>query len=222
MKKIFAFAILLTSSLAGIAEDATDYKHYIGLNLGGGLGGNLSGDSYVSLAAIAESSIVFGYHYNRNSKFELEALYSLKSSLYLGRLRTGRGIEMRDETGISLLANYRFYPICDPVKLYVSGGLGAYFQPISLNLNVSTTDKKGDRTESNGEGNNNISLIEKYDSPLDSILDSIAYKLKVGIDYKIIQRLGGIVGVTLGERLLSLKALKVPDITLEVGVRYNF
>ncbi|MGL9775808.1 MAG: hypothetical protein ACR5K1_04325 [Wolbachia sp.] len=60
-------------------------------------------------------SVVFGYHYDQNSKFELEVLSNVKSLKSIGA---------------SLLANYRFYPDLDidPVKLYVSGGLGGYLQ----------------------------------------------------------------------------------------------
>ncbi|MGL9702918.1 MAG: hypothetical protein ACR5K3_04380 [Wolbachia sp.] len=38
MKKLFAFAILLTLSLAGVAKDAADLenKYYTGLNFGAG------------------------------------------------------------------------------------------------------------------------------------------------------------------------------------------
>jgi len=59
--------------------------------------------------------LFLGYHYDQNSKFELEVLSNIKSLKSIGA---------------SLLANYRFYPDLDidPVKLYVSGGLGGYLQ----------------------------------------------------------------------------------------------
>ncbi|NSM56158.1 hypothetical protein HET73_00250 [Wolbachia endosymbiont of Atemnus politus] len=78
MKKFFAFAILLTSSLAGVADDVADLenKYYAGLNLGIGLGGSLNDDGFNAKIAIAGGAgIVFGYHYDKNSKFELEYLY---------------------------------------------------------------------------------------------------------------------------------------------------
>ncbi|MGL9717298.1 MAG: hypothetical protein ACR5K9_01095 [Wolbachia sp.] len=245
MKKLFTLAVLLTSSLAGVAEDVTDLesKYYVGLNLGAGLGGGLDDGFGASLTAIAESGVVFGYHYDKSSKFELEAFCSLKSSVNVGSsIGTEGGVEIGGGIGTSLLANYRFYPISDPVKLYVSGGLGPYFQPISLSLDISSkTSEKGDETRPEKEGENaqnntqtgglgdmlrdikdELPKKKEYDSPLDGLLDSIAYKLKVGIDYDITQRIVGTVGVTIGGRLLGLKALKVPDATLEVGVRYNF
>ncbi|WCR58140.1 hypothetical protein [Wolbachia endosymbiont of Ctenocephalides felis wCfeJ] len=55
--------------------------------------------------------------------------------------------------------------------------------------------------------------------PIDKILSSISYKLKVDIDYKITQR---IVGITMGGQLLDLKMSQIPDAVLEAGVRYNF
>ncbi|MGL9718858.1 MAG: hypothetical protein ACR5K9_09690 [Wolbachia sp.] len=64
---------------------------------------------------------------------------------------------------------------------------------------------------------------EKKILPLiDKILGSISYKLKVGVDYEITSQIVGAVGITVGGKLSGLKALKMPDATLEVGIRYNF
>lgn len=107
MKKLFAFAIVLTSSLAGVAKDATDLenKYYTGLNFGAGWGDGFK----------TEPGVAFGYHYNKKSKFELEVLSEIRSL---------------QNIGAALLANYRYYPNPDtnPVKFYISAGMGGYLQ----------------------------------------------------------------------------------------------
>jgi hypothetical protein len=115
MKRLFTLAVLLTSSLAGAVDGVADSeeKYYAGLNFSAGWG-----DSFVM-----KPSVVFGYHHDKNSKFELEALTNI-SNITDNALR---------KIGISLLANYRYYPDLDidPVKLYVSGGLGGYVQAMA-------------------------------------------------------------------------------------------
>ncbi|MDG7053238.1 MAG: hypothetical protein LKM45_05165, partial [Wolbachia endosymbiont of Alcedoecus sp.] len=112
MKRLCALAVLLTSSLASAAGDVVanlEGQYYAGLNFGAGWSGGF----------IVKPSVVFGYHYDQNSKFELEVLSNINN------------IASKDRViGASLLANYRFYPDLDidPVKLYVSGGLGGYVQ----------------------------------------------------------------------------------------------
>ncbi len=134
MKRLCALAVLLTSSLAGAADDVVanlEGQYYAGLNFGAGWGGGF----------VVKPSVVFGYHHDKNSKFELEVLSNVKSLKSIGA---------------SLLANYRFYPDLDidPVKLYVSAGLGGYLQIVPFgfgggdngNLRASTTSSDGTGT----------------------------------------------------------------------------
>lgn len=116
IKRLCVLAVLLTSSLAGSTSNSaskSEDKYYAGLNFGAGWGGGFK----------MKPGVVLGYHYDQNSKFELEVLSNIKSLKSIGA---------------SLLANYRFYPDLDidPVKLYVSGGLGGYLQitPLALVL----------------------------------------------------------------------------------------
>ncbi|MCM1001610.1 MAG: hypothetical protein KTV72_04820 [Wolbachia endosymbiont of Melophagus ovinus] len=321
MKKLFAFAILLTSSLAGVAKDATDLenKYYTGLNFGAGWGDGFK----------MEPGVVFGYHYNKKSKFELEVLSEIRSL---------------QNIGASVLANYRYYPNPDtnPVKLYVGVGLGGYLQIVpfgsskgfkdlamgeprkmrgilgdvfdfvgDLVVGTKKREKKDTKKPSvkekskppakdktkppvkekpkptaeekpkpTTEGKTKPPVKEKptptakdklkppvEDEPkpptaeepklpakdetkpsvknkitppltkeitttvadekkilplIDKILGSISYKLKVGVDYGITSQIVGAVGITVGGQLSGLKALKMPDATLEVGIRYNF
>ncbi len=111
MKRLCVLAVLLTSSLAGAANNSaskSEDQYYAGLNFGAGWGGGF----------VMKPSVVFGYHHDKNSKFELEVLANMSD------------IANKDtrKIGASLLANYRYYPDLDidPVKLYVSGGLGGY------------------------------------------------------------------------------------------------
>ncbi len=181
MKRLCALAVLLTSSLAGAANNSaskSEDQYYAGLNFGAGWGGGLK----------IKPSVVFGYHYDKNSKFELEVLTDISDMF---------GKEEK-KMGASLLANYRYYPDLDidPVKLYVSGGLGGYLQVMPFSL---------------GEG-----------EVVDKILGSISYKLKVGVDYEIAPQIVGTAGVTAGGQLSGIKAKQIPDAILEVGIRYNF
>lgn len=181
IKRLCVLAVLLTSSLAGAASNSaskSEDQYYAGLNFGAGWGGGLK----------IKPSVGFGYHYDKNSKFELEVLTDISDI----------ADKEKREIGVRLLANYRYYPDLDidPVKLYVSGGLGGYLQVMPFSF---------------GEG-----------EVVDKILGSISYKLKVGVDYEITPQIVGAVGITAGGQLSGIKALQIPDATLEVGIRYNF
>ncbi|MGL9717299.1 MAG: hypothetical protein ACR5K9_01100 [Wolbachia sp.] len=222
MKKLFTLAVLLTSSLASAADDAVanlEGQYYAGLNFGAGWGGGF----------VMKPSVVFGYHHDKNSKFELEVLSNVKSLKNIGA---------------SLLANYRFYPDLDidPVKLYVSAGLGGYLQIVPFGFGggekkgksnppagttVGTTvspiyANEGENKENKDNKENKENKDNKGLPLVDKILGSISYKLKVGVDYEITPQIVGTVGVTMGGQLSGLKAKQIPDATLEVGVRYNF
>ncbi|MCM1002315.1 hypothetical protein [Wolbachia pipientis] len=313
MKKLFAFAILLTSSLAGVAKDATDLedKYYTGLNFGAGWDDGFK----------MKPGVVFGYHYNKKSKFELEVLSEIRSL---------------QNIGAALLANYRYYPNPDtnPVKLYVGVGLGGYLQIVpfgsskglkdlameeprkmrsilgdvfdfvgDLVVGTKKREKKDtkkpsvkekskppakDKTKPSVKEKPTPTAKDKLKPPvedepkppteeepklpveekpkptaeeepkllvkdeikpsvkneitppltreitttvaderkilplIDKILGSISYKLKVGVDYEITPQIVGTVGITVGGQLSGLKALKMPDATLKVGIRYNF
>ncbi|GFQ66547.1 uncharacterized protein TNCT_446881 [Trichonephila clavata] len=181
MKRLCVLTVLLTSSLAGAATNSaskSEDQYYAGLNFGAGWGSGLK----------IKPSVVFGYNYDKNSKFELEVLTDISDMFG----------KQEKKMGASLLANYRYYPDLDidPVKLYVSGGLGGYLQVMPFSL---------------GEG-----------EVVDKILGSISYKLKVGVDYEIAPQIVGTAGVTAGGQLSGIKAKQIPDAILEVGIRYNF
>lgn len=211
MKRLCVLAVLLTSSLAGAANNSaskSEDQYYAGLNFGAGWGGGF----------VMKPSVVFGYHHDKNSKFELEVLANMSD------------IANKDtrKIGASLLANYRYYPDLDidPVKLYVSGGLGGYLQVIPFGFGeggkskdskpqdpgATTTSSAGEVT---GDAAEEASVVDK-------ILGSISYKLKVGVDYEIAPQIVGAVGIAAGGQLSGIKALQIPDATLEVGIRYNF
>lgn len=198
MKRLCALAVLLTSSLAGAASNSaskSEDQYYAGLNFGAGWGGGF----------VMKPSVVFGYHHDKNSKFELEVLANMSD------------IANKDtrKIGASLLANYRYYPDLDidPVKLYVSGGLGGYLQIVPFGFGNSGASEPASADV--GAAGEKASLV-------DNILGSISYKLKVGVDYEITPQIVGAVGVTAGGQLSGIKALQIPDATLEVGIRYNF
>lgn len=182
IKGLCVLAVLLTSSLAGAASNkaasnSAKEQYYAGLNFGGGWGTGLK----------IKPGLVFGYNYDKSSKFELEILTDVSNML--GDTKT---------MGTSLLANYRYYPDVDidPVKLYVSGGLGGHVQVYPFEIvGADTTDK---------------------------ILGAISYKLKVGVDYEVAPQVVGTAALSVGGQLSGLKAMAVPDMMLEVGVRYNF
>lgn len=198
IKRLCVLAVLLTSSLAGAASNSaskSEDKYYAGLNFGAGWGGGF----------IMKPSVVFGYHHNKNSKFELEVLANMSDIAKDTR-----------KIGASLLANYRYYPDLDidPVKLYVSGGLGGYLQVIPFGFGNGGTSEPAASTD--------VGAAAGETSVVDKILGSISYKLKVGVDYEITPQIVGAVGVTAGGQLSGIKALQIPDATLEVGIRYNF
>ncbi len=183
IKGLCVLAVLLTSSLAGaasnkVASNSAKEQYYAGLNFGGGWGTGLK----------IKPGLVFGYNYDKSSKFELEILTDVSDMF-------GKATK---KMGASLLANYRYYPDVDidPVKLYVSGGLGGHLQ-------VYPFDIVGTET-------------------LDKILGAISYKLKVGVDYEVAPQIVGTAALTVGGQLSGLKAKQIPDAMLEVGVRYSF
>ncbi|WP_419214506.1 hypothetical protein [Wolbachia endosymbiont of Rhagoletis cingulata] len=146
IKGLCVLAVLLTSSLAGAASNkaasnSAKEQYYAGLNFGGGWGAGLK----------IKPGLVFGYNYDKSSKFELEILTDVSDMF---------GKEEK-KMGTSLLANYRYYPDVDidPVKLYVSGGLGGHVQVYPFEIAGTET--------------------------IDKILGAISYKLKVGVDYEI-------------------------------------
>ncbi len=245
MKRLCALAVLLTSSLASAANNVvanSESQYYAGLNFGAGLRNGLKIDNFVM-----KPSIVLGYHYDKNSKFELEVLTNISN------------ITDDDKrlVGASLLANYRFYPDLDidPVKLYVSAGLGGYLQIIGNNQTTSKTAQMlqgvvGGKDSALGKGVGKIDsiasglldktkviggVVKKADSlvgrisktqqqqpVIDKILNAISYKLKIGVDYEITPQIVGAVGIAMGGQLGGLKAKQIPDAILELGIRYNF
>ncbi len=201
IKGLCVLAVLLTSSLAGAASNkaasnSAKEQYYAGLNFGGGWGTGLK----------IKPGLVFGYNYDKSSKFELEILTDV-SDMFGGKDAEGKDKDKK--MGASLLANYRYYPDVDidPVKLYVSGGLGGYLQVIPFGSGKS-------------EGNSNAA--EAQDNTLDKVLGAISYKLKVGVDYEVAPQIVGTAALTVGGQLSGVKAMTVPDMMLEVGVRYNF
>ncbi|WP_375604034.1 hypothetical protein NOX90_06785 [Wolbachia endosymbiont of Anurida maritima] len=188
IKRLCVLAVLLTSSLTGAANNSaskSEDQYYAGLNFGAGWGGGLK----------IKPSVVFGYHYDKSSKLELEVLTDI-SDMFGGKDAEGKDKEKK--MGASLLVNYRYYPDVDidPVKLYVSGGLGGHVQVYPFGIVGTET--------------------------LDKILGSISYKLKVGVDYEITPQIVGTAGIAAGGRLSGIKAKQILDATLEVGIRYNF
>ncbi|WP_264375128.1 MULTISPECIES: hypothetical protein [unclassified Wolbachia] len=189
IKGLCVLAVLLTSSLAGAASNkaasnSAKEQYYAGLNFGGGWGTGLK----------IKPGLVFGYNYDKSSKFELEILTDV-SDMFGGKDAEGKD---NKKMGTSLLANYRYYPDVDidPVKLYVSGGLGGHLQVYPFEIVGTET--------------------------LDKILGAISYKLKVGVDYEVASQIVGTAALTVGGQLSGLKAKQIPDAMLEVGVRYSF
>ncbi|WP_408067678.1 hypothetical protein [Wolbachia pipientis] len=209
IKGLCVLAVLLTSSLAGAASNkaasnSAKEQYYAGLNFGGGWGAGLK----------IKPGLVFGYNYDKSSKFELEILTDVSDMF---------GAEDK-KMGASLLANYRYYPDVDidPVKLYVSGGLGGYLQVIPFGS--GTAENKPPKPES-AESNPKTEVISSADTQsetLDKILGAISYKLKVGVDYEVAPQIVGTAALTVGGQLSGLKAKQIPDAMLEVGVRYSF
>ncbi|WP_264336357.1 MULTISPECIES: hypothetical protein [unclassified Wolbachia] len=201
IKGLCVLAVLLTSSLAGAGDPIGELKdkYYAGLNFGAGWGGGFK----------MKPGVVLGYHHDENSEFELEVLTDV-SDMFGGKDAEGKDKDKK--MGASLLANYRYYPDVDidPVKLYVSGGLGGYLQVIPFGSGTAKSTNEG------------TGSAETKSETLDKILGAISYKLKVGVDYEVAPQIVGTAALTVGGQLSGLKAMTVPDIMLEVGVRYSF
>ncbi|MCA4775022.1 hypothetical protein IHO40_02700 [Wolbachia endosymbiont of Mansonella ozzardi] len=143
MKRLCVLAMRLTSSLAGAAGNVAanlEGQYYSGLNFDAGWGGGF----------VMKPSVVFGYYHDKNFKFELEVLSNINNIASEGMV-----------VGTSLLENYRFYPDLDidPVKLYVSRGLGGYVKILTPfgfgGGSVSATSVGGgDETGGGDIGNN--------------------------------------------------------------------
>lgn len=119
MMKVFAALVALASTASnGTSELENQHKDhcedqyedhcYVGLNFG-----TRWGESFK-----LNPNVVFGYHHNKNSKFELEVLANISDITD----------KQKRKVGASLLANYLYYPDLeiDPIKLYASIGLGGY------------------------------------------------------------------------------------------------
>ncbi|QZA84073.1 hypothetical protein K1Y75_00730 [Wolbachia pipientis] len=209
IKGLCVLAVLLTSSLAGAASNkaasnSAKEQYYAGLNFGGGWGTGLK----------IKPGLVFGYNYDKSSKFELEILTDV-SDMFGAKDK---------KMGASLLANYRYYPDVDidPVKLYVSGGLGGYLQVIPFGSGTAQTKKLKDESAKSNPKTEVISSADTKSETLDKILGAISYKLKVGVDYEVAPQIVGTAALTVGGQLSGLKAKQIPDAMLEVGVRYSF
>ncbi|WP_264376181.1 cell envelope biogenesis protein OmpA [Wolbachia endosymbiont (group B) of Sphaerophoria taeniata] len=241
MKKLFA--ILLASSLASTAsssaseledryEDRYEDQYYVGLNFGAGWGDTFK----------MKPSVVFGYNYDKNSKFELEVLANISDITD----------KQKRKVGASLLANYRYYPDLeiDPIKLYASIGLGGYIQVLpSFGFGGSSTgettvknvsdsgnsgeivskgggknDKKGKEKKESQEDPDLLAADKTSDPSLvDKILSSISYKLKVGVDYEFTPQIVATVAIAASGQLSAFKPpVQIPDAIIEVGIRYNF
>ncbi|MGL9758395.1 MAG: hypothetical protein ACR5LA_06160 [Wolbachia sp.] len=188
MKKLFA--ILLASSLASTAssgaselEDEYKYQYYAGLNFGAGWGNVLK----------IKPSVVFGYHHNKNSKFELEVLANISDITD----------KEKRKAGASLLANYRYYPELDidPIKPYVSIGLGGYIQVLPSfgfgtdNKVTSDDDNKGNGGDTNptisnddnkGNGGDTNPAISNDDNTVNSTSQSSTLASKAAFSYPFI------------------------------------
>ncbi len=103
-------------------EDQYEDQYYVGLHFG-----TRWGKSFQS-----KPSVVFGYHHNKSSKFELEVLADMSDITD----------KAKRKVGASLLANYRYYPnpVTNPVKLYVDVGLGGYLQIVPFGSSKGPKD----------------------------------------------------------------------------------
>ncbi|UIP92314.1 cell envelope biogenesis protein OmpA [Wolbachia endosymbiont of Anopheles demeilloni] len=239
MKKLFA--ILFASSLASTASSSASeledqyYVGYVGLNFGAGWGDTFK----------MKPSVVFGYNYNKSSKFELEVLVNISDITD----------KQKRKVGASLLANYRYYPDLeiDPIKLYASIGLSGYIQVLpsfdfgssstgeTTGKNVADSGDLGKIVNEDGTEDNNKreeeeksqeapallaadgSKVTSDPSLVDKILNSISYKLKVGVDYEFTPQIVATVAIVAGGQLSGFKPpMKKPDAIIEVGIRYNF
>lgn len=150
-------------------------------------------------------NVVFGYHHNKNSKFELEVLANISDITD----------KAKRKVGASLLANYLYYPDLeiDPIKLYASIGLGGYIRILpSFGLGEDTNAVNSAATVAAGQN-----------ETLDKILGAISYKVKLGVDCEIIPQIVSTVAIAASGQLSGFKPpMKKPDAIIEVGIRYNF
>lgn len=211
------------------------YVGYVGLNFG-----TRWGESFK-----LNPNVVFGYHHNKNSKFELEVLADISDITD----------KAKRKVGASLLANYLYYPDLeiDPIKLYASIGMGGYIRILpSFGFGGSSTDEttgknvadngdSGELVNKDGTENNNKSKEEEgsQEAPallsadeskvtsdpslVDKILSSISYKLKVGVDYEFTSQIVATVAIAANGQLSAFKPpVQIPGAIIEVGIRYNF
>ncbi|WP_265030763.1 cell envelope biogenesis protein OmpA [Wolbachia endosymbiont (group B) of Athalia cordata] len=211
------------------------YVGYVGLNFGTRWGASFQ----------LKPSVVFGYHHNKNSKFELEVLANISDITD----------KVKRKVGTSLLANYRYYPDfdIDPIKLYASVGLGGYIQVLpsfgfggsstgeTTGKNVADRGDSGNIVDKDGTKNDNKrkeeeesqeapallaadgSKVTSDPSLVDKILSSISYKLKVGVDYEFTPQIVATVAIAASGQFSGFKPpVQIPDAIIEVGIRYNF
>lgn len=209
IKRLFTLAALLTASSLASALDTSDLKdqYYAGLNFGVGYHGGIN----------LHPSIVIGYHYDKNSKIELETVadFSIKAH----------------RLSLSPMINYRFYPDLDldPVTLYVSAGLGG-----RLPILAGTAGGGGGAAQESAPPAPENALqseptlyaddpVATGGSALDKVLNYVDIKLKIGVDYAFTSQIIGAVGLYTGGNLLAIKtAGGIPNAVLELGIRYNF
>ncbi|WP_114516784.1 hypothetical protein [Wolbachia endosymbiont of Cylisticus convexus] len=195
IKRLCVLAVLLTSSLAGADDNAAanlESQYYAGLNFGAGWGDGFK----------MKPGVVLGYHYDQNSEFELEVLSNVKSLKSIGA---------------SLLVNYRFYPglNIDPVKLYVSGGLGGYVQIIEAKSGSNTAQALQNIV---GKDTSLGGAVEKADALASRLVE------KVGVVKNVAERVDEAVGEIIGtapEPSLVDKMLGAISYKLKVGVDYE-
>lgn len=174
------------------------YVGYVGLNFG-----TRWGESFK-----LNPNVVFGYHHNKNSKFELEVLADISDITD----------KAKRKVGASLLANYLYYPDLeiDPIKLYASIGLGGY-------IRILPSFGLGEDTNAVNTPNSAATAAAGQNETLDKILGTIAYKVKLGVDCEIIPQIIGTVAIAASGQLSGFKPpMKKPDAIIEVGIRYNF
>ncbi|WP_168464490.1 outer membrane beta-barrel protein [Wolbachia endosymbiont of Ctenocephalides felis wCfeT] len=249
MKRLFTLAVLLASSLASAKPAPTNVKaglkeqYYAGVNLGAGMDGNKD--------IMVNPGIVGGYHYDDNSKLELEIMGRVGNVTKKGEDKT---------VGANIMFNYCYYPELDtkPVQLYVSGGIGGCLQ-IMPSLGICSNSgggKTGGGTEAGGgdsgtvdpaggggndqdkapppnentEEQSNVQsapMLATYAaetdvSMIDKILNTVAWKVKLGVEYEINKQIVVAGGVMVEGTLAIIKAPKLPAVVGDIGVRYNF
>lgn len=181
-------------------EDQYEDHYYVGLNFG-----TRWGESFK-----LNPNVVFGYHHNKNSKFELEVLADISDITD----------KAKRKVGASLLANYLYYPDLeiDPIKLYASIGLGGYIRILpSFGLGEDTNAVNTPNSAAT------VAAAAGQNETLDKILGTIAYKVKLGVDCEIIPQIIGTVAIAASGQLSGFKPpMKKPDAIIEVGIRYNF